>query len=234
MRFILPFLFHAVHLPFATAEVLGEWALRSLTRTCDADGKSCQYSLDISIEYFPNATDPKAETKVGSECGFSVKAGTFPEDNPPNLLANETSFKAVDCWETQLVEQPPQRDGQPRFVVNGGYDRVGNFWTIVPTDRKRDAYAFFGYPEEELENGVAAKTAKKAKALKVGTFERGVEVWGSEGKVKRNDDDDKEGEHAIKVMALDAQEWKKVEGRMWQVKGLTRCKSSLPYPLSCP
>ncbi|KAK4195814.1 hypothetical protein QBC40DRAFT_15964 [Triangularia verruculosa] len=125
------------------AEIVGQWTAWELTRTCFDNGTSCTYHMALD-------QNPIAKTDL-STCIWDVVSL-----NPFFKPANQTDFTNVKC-------------GQ-RLSINGGWSNMG-FFTIVTTDTAANAYAFFGFTDEEIRNGKSA-TPRQRPAYRVGTFNK--------------------------------------------------------------
>ncbi|KAK0670845.1 hypothetical protein QBC41DRAFT_301211 [Cercophora samala] len=125
------------------AEIVGQWTALGLTRFCTPEGISCTYIL---------ALDQNPDFKADLiSCAWTV----FATSN--FRPANQTDFSEVKC--------------NDKLSVNGGWNSEG-FITIVPTDTVAGAYAFFGFTDAELANGLAASPRQRP-AYRVGTFTGG-------------------------------------------------------------
>ncbi|KAK4172998.1 hypothetical protein QBC36DRAFT_304015 [Triangularia setosa] len=125
------------------AEIIGQWTAWTLTRTCFSDSSSCTYHLALD-------QNPQAKTDLSS-CVWTVVSIN------PFKPANQTDFANVQCGE--------------KLSLNGGWSNEG-FYTIVPTDTVANAYAFFGFTDEEIQNGKVAKPRQRP-AYRVGSFSEG-------------------------------------------------------------
>ncbi|KAK0735575.1 hypothetical protein B0T21DRAFT_349052 [Apiosordaria backusii] len=126
------------------AEIVGQWTAWTLSRTCSNDGGSCTYHLALD-------QNPNAKTDLSS-CIWTVVSA-----NPAIKPANQSDFANVQCG--------------AKLSLNGGWSAEG-FYTIVPTDTMAKAYAFFGFTDEEIQNGKAA-TPRQRPAYRVGSFSEG-------------------------------------------------------------
>ena len=120
-------------------QIVGQWSLISFYRQCE--GAECAYSFNIQEE----------PEQPSSPCRFTVSGAA--QGRP----GSQADFQNAVC----------ATDLQSPYKVNGGWDPSG-FITIVVTNTEKNAYAFFGYRDTELQQGqVETKTSA---AYRVGTF----------------------------------------------------------------
>lgn len=132
-------LIHLLALVFCAcgvAEHVGDWTLENFSRRCDDLGAACSYQFDI-IENNFDEDGPRDKWP----CTFTIISDD--ESRP----ANQTGFQDVEC-ELRLPTI---------YWVNGGWDPSG-FIVIVVTDTNTKEYAFFGYRDDEIENGDSVET----------------------------------------------------------------------------
>jgi hypothetical protein len=91
--------------------------------------------------------------------------------------ASKTDFAALPCTEESNTDGNDQdTNGNSRYMLNGGWELDvpapgEEFLTLVVTDTKWDAYAFFGFREGELSDGSwVAVGGKTGVAYRVGTL----------------------------------------------------------------
>ncbi|KAL2136806.1 hypothetical protein VTI74DRAFT_1458 [Chaetomium olivicolor] len=133
-------------LPLIAAEILGSWTIYALTRHSNPDDTACTYGLTLEVAYDHSSADVHAtHDRDIQTCSFTIHS-TSP---PTTDHTTSGSSRTQQASQTDFTAQPCGS----RFSVNGGWDREGGFLTLVMTDVTRDAYAFFGYQEEELRVG---------------------------------------------------------------------------------
>jgi len=137
---LLPFLGAlATASPLAASQ---KWECYSFQRACASDGSTCTYDFGIAKGPFPDF-EPKS-------CKITIPAAA-------GVTAAETSFADIPCPFSE------------HFHVNGGWDPVGRFMTLVVTDVEAKQVAYFGFTEAEMADGNIAET-KQSPPLPVGQF----------------------------------------------------------------
>lgn len=131
------------------AEKVGVWTLENFGRYCDQYGAVCAYHFSIVEDNFsesgPRDTWP---------CTFTVLGEN-------GKAANETDFQDVPC-----------SAGLPVYRVNGGWNSDG-YMVVVVTNLGDQAYAFFGYKDEDLDGGKSVDVETRP-AYVVGTYDGNV------------------------------------------------------------
>ncbi|KAK0619288.1 hypothetical protein B0T14DRAFT_566167 [Immersiella caudata] len=130
------------------ATIVGHWTLKGLRRTCSSIDNMCEMSFILD--------ENRGHDGVVA-CAFKYVGGA------------ETDFGSLPC--------------NDRVLVQGGWNTTAgtpeeSFLTLVVTDKKIDAYGFFGAREQDFDQNGMVLIAVTRPAYRVGQF--GPEPVGNE------------------------------------------------------
>ncbi|KAK3994726.1 hypothetical protein QBC44DRAFT_285472 [Cladorrhinum sp. PSN332] len=179
------------------------WTIFDIARTCSPDGSSCLYQLDLDQN--PDMDTPYSLDDI-TTCNFPAYSSRSSSQPVP---ANQTGFSFASCLHTD------------RFRINGGYNSQQNFWTLVVTDLERGEYAFFGYTDDELQDG-SEVVPKRAKVLYNG-MERRTEGEGGESNGEGSGGGKEKAEYLVRVEKDEEDD--DGNGKTWQIKDLSRVQN---------